>query len=176
MPYHDKEFQDLNRREEAQKRDTTPQALTPEERDALAWASRAGVSLNGVLTATRLADYIAHLEATIAAKDATIAAKKEWLIELGEKLVARLAEVATKDDRIEALERVALFLWDRLDDIDTLDDACKGDDTAFRKEAYRLQRRRFEVGSVSADGQTVALSGTPAPDALAGRAALQEDK
>jgi hypothetical protein len=36
-------------------------------------------------------------------------------------------------------------LWKLLDDIDTLDDACKGDDAAFRKSCYEKQRKRFDV-------------------------------
>jgi hypothetical protein len=36
-------------------------------------------------------------------------------------------------------------LWTLLDDIDTLDDACKGDDAAFRKRCYELQQRRHGI-------------------------------
>ena len=50
-------------------------------------------------------------------------------------------------------EKAARFLFDRLDDIDTLDDACKGDDHAFREQVRRVQRRRFEVAST--DGFSV---------------------
>ena len=38
-------------------------------------------------------------------------------------------------------------LWRILDDIDTLDDACKGDDALFRRSVYAMQRRRFEIVS-----------------------------
>jgi hypothetical protein len=36
-------------------------------------------------------------------------------------------------------------LWMLLDDIDTLDDACRADDAAFRKHAREVQRKRFAV-------------------------------
>jgi hypothetical protein len=36
-------------------------------------------------------------------------------------------------------------LWMLLDDIDTLDDACRADDAAFRKHAREVQRKRFGV-------------------------------
>lgn len=49
----------------------------------------------------------------------------------------------------------ALFLFDRLDDIDTLDDACKGDDALFRAEVRKVQRRRFEVADT--DGYNVSF-------------------
>jgi hypothetical protein len=37
------------------------------------------------------------------------------------------------------------FLWDLLDNIDTLDDACKDDDLAFRNLARTQQHRRYEI-------------------------------
>jgi hypothetical protein len=45
------------------------------------------------------------------------------------------------------------FLWDLLDDIDTLDDACRADDSAFRAAVRKLQKRRFEISS--SDGYSV---------------------
>jgi len=42
-------------------------------------------------------------------------------------------------------QRATFDLWKLLDDIDTLDDACKGDDAAFRKRCYEMQRRRFSI-------------------------------
>jgi hypothetical protein len=38
-------------------------------------------------------------------------------------------------------------LWDILDDIDTADDACKGDDAAFRQYVRKAVRRRFECAT-----------------------------
>ena len=38
-----------------------------------------------------------------------------------------------------------LALWQLLDDIDTLDDACKGDDAEFRQACYETQRKRFAI-------------------------------
>ncbi|WP_299663907.1 hypothetical protein [uncultured Ruegeria sp.] len=40
-----------------------------------------------------------------------------------------------------------IFLWDLLDDIDTLDDACKDNDAEFRNRVRQVQRRRFEISS-----------------------------
>lgn len=39
-------------------------------------------------------------------------------------------------------EKVALDLWRLLDDIDTLDDACKDNDASFRKHVYAVQQKR----------------------------------
>ena len=36
-------------------------------------------------------------------------------------------------------------LWKLLDDIDTLDDAAKDNDLAFRKGCYKVQRKRFDI-------------------------------
>jgi hypothetical protein len=36
-------------------------------------------------------------------------------------------------------------LWRMLDDIDTLDDACRDNDAAFRALVRDVQRKRFEV-------------------------------
>lgn len=53
-------------------------------------------------------------------------------------------------------EKVARFLWDLLDDIDTAGDIAKADDKTYRDMVERLQRRRFEVGNT--DGQTVTFA------------------
>lgn len=36
-------------------------------------------------------------------------------------------------------------LWKLLDDIDTLDDAVKSNDKAFREHTRTIQRKRFEI-------------------------------
>jgi hypothetical protein len=36
-------------------------------------------------------------------------------------------------------------LWALLDDIDTLDDACRDDDRAFRFHVRRIQKKRFDI-------------------------------
>lgn len=51
-------------------------------------------------------------------------------------------------DEIELLRRKAVALWDLLDDIDTLDDACRQDDHSFREATRTTQRRRFEIFSL----------------------------
>lgn len=61
----------------------------------------------------------------------------------------------------KAVEALAQALWGLLDDIDTLDDACRDDDKAFRDAVRKVQRRRFEFGST--DGHTVTF---PALSAL----------
>lgn len=45
------------------------------------------------------------------------------------------------------LERQAYLLWKLLDDIDTLDDACKDNDDLFRRSAYDVQQKRFDIMS-----------------------------
>ena len=36
-------------------------------------------------------------------------------------------------------------LWQLLDDIDTLDDACRDDDAAFRERVRAVQKKRWDV-------------------------------
>ncbi len=50
-------------------------------------------------------------------------------------------------------EKIARFLWGLLDDIDTLDDACKDGDAAFRAHVRARQKERWRVSE--SDGQTV---------------------
>jgi hypothetical protein len=54
-------------------------------------------------------------------------------------------------------EEKARFLWDLLDNIDTLDDACKDNNEGFRKLVYIQQRRRYEISTC--DGYTVLFNG-----------------
>lgn len=42
-------------------------------------------------------------------------------------------------------KKAALRLWMLLDDIDTLDDACRSSDATFRDAVRRTQRKRFGV-------------------------------
>lgn len=56
-------------------------------------------------------------------------------------------------------EAAARFLFDLLDDIDTLDDMAKADDAAYRAAVQKVQRRRFEVATT--DGYTVTFLPTP---------------
>jgi len=51
------------------------------------------------------------------------------------------------------LQTIAEFLFGLLDDIDTLDDACRDDDATFREQVRKVQQRRFEVAVT--DGQEV---------------------
>lgn len=43
----------------------------------------------------------------------------------------------------EMARRAAVALWMLLDDIDTLDDACRDNDAEFRRLARETQRLRF---------------------------------
>jgi len=45
----------------------------------------------------------------------------------------------------ERMREIAEFLFQRLDDIDTLYDACKGNKEAFYAQVARIHPRRFEV-------------------------------
>lgn len=36
-------------------------------------------------------------------------------------------------------------LWQLLDDIDTLDDACKDNDKLFRDKCYKIQQKRWKI-------------------------------
>lgn len=42
-------------------------------------------------------------------------------------------------------DKQVYHLWKLLDDIDTLDDAVKSNDRAFREHVRRIQRKRFEI-------------------------------
>ena len=45
------------------------------------------------------------------------------------------------------MNSAVVALWKLLDDIDTLDDACKGDNADFRNRCYEIQRKRFDIVS-----------------------------
>ncbi len=55
---------------------------------------------------------------------------------------------------LRRVERHREFLWQLLDDIDTMSDVAKSNDAQYRRQVERLQARRCEVGE-SRDGQTV---------------------
>ena len=55
----------------------------------------------------------------------------------------------------EKLQKMVNMLWMLLDDIDTLDDACRGDDSRFRKRAYQVQQKRHDI--VGSDGYRLIL-------------------
>ncbi len=54
----------------------------------------------------------------------------------------------------------AEFLFQLLDDIDTLDDVCKDDYQSFRDRTRQLQQRRHVVGA-SFDGHTITWGNPP---------------
>ena len=45
------------------------------------------------------------------------------------------------------------FLWKLIDDIDTMDDAAKNDDAAYRRGVGQIQNLRWQVGT--SDGYNV---------------------
>ena len=65
----------------------------------------------------------------------------------------------------------AMFLWDLLDNIDTLDDACKGNDLAFRKAVRKQQQRRYEISA--SDGYNVTFK-QDLPPTLSAAQTVQE--
>lgn len=58
--------------------------------------------------------------------------------------------IRSGQQRTKAAER----LWQLLDNIDTLDDSCRDNDVAFRREARKQQKQRFEIAE-SHNGQTL---------------------
>jgi hypothetical protein len=56
-------------------------------------------------------------------------------------------EVDALRAELKATETKSVKLWALLDDIDTLDDACGGEDDLFRTLTRNLQRKRFDIMS-----------------------------
>jgi len=77
----------------------------------------------------------------------------EWIDELR----ACIAQLERERDaalvEVEWYAIIARFLWTLLDNIDTLDDAVRDNDSAFRHNTRIQQKRRWEVGN--SDGYTV---------------------
>ncbi len=55
---------------------------------------------------------------------------------------------------LEHVKEQRLFLWNLLDNIDTLDDACKNDDALFRKAVREQQKRRWNISTSDGYGVT----------------------
>lgn len=71
-------------------------------------------------------------------------------------------EPAPPDTEIKRMHLIALFLWDLLDDIDTVSDMAKSNDKAYREAVERIQRRRFHVGSTNGHTVTFCTAAQPA--------------
>lgn len=69
------------------------------------------------------------------------------------------AELAALRSERDALRGAAEKLWDLLDRIDTADDACRGNDTAFRQRAREAFHARHAI--MSSDGYKLTLKETP---------------
>ncbi len=70
--------------------------------------------------------------------------------------------------------RTAYELWRLLDDIDTLDDACRENDAAFRKLTYAKQRKRFGIIAEPIVGELYDAYGPQLPETL-GSPGIQDD-
>ncbi len=68
-------------------------------------------------------------------------------------LIAEAGNVTSDEVPLLLQAAAAKFLWQLLDDVDSLDDSCRDDDKLFRERARALQKRRFEVGD--SDGYEV---------------------
>ena len=155
--------------------ETATPELTPEERAAaMEWAHQIMVPVDGLLA--QYADSAVLTDAELAAR---------LLLEQARELEKLRNSAAFADDtyrrrgldltdlrierdaykaRAEAAETHRQFLWDLLDNIDTLEDATKGDREAFYNATHRQHQRRWEISS--SDGYTVtwkagAAAGTP---------------
>ena len=53
-------------------------------------------------------------------------------------------------------------LWGIIDDIDSQDDACKDNDSAYRKRVSKLQSLRWDTG-IKSDGHSLTLDGDILP-------------
>ena len=56
---------------------------------------------------------------------------------------------------IERLKKQRKELWMLLDHIDSLDDACREHDDAFRKFTYKHQKQRFEIWNPESDAEVL---------------------
>jgi hypothetical protein len=76
----------------------------------------------------------------------TVSEFRKKMDEAAEMVAREQARVDSMSDRE--------YLWQLLDDVSTMDDACKGDDAAFRRNVRRIIEKRSYV-AVSEDGQTL---------------------
>jgi len=79
--------------------------------------------------------------------------------------------------RADYWREVCEHLWGLLDDVSTMDDACKSDDKAFRKRAYQIAERRNEYLQ-SPDGRGLKPLGivNPAVITLATQRTVRQQK
>lgn len=92
--------------------------------------------------------------------------------DLADHLRQSLEKLAAAEARAKRLESDREQLWAMLDDIDTLDDACKGDSEWYRSQARRISDKRKAI-LVSLDGHTLVQSGcdSDSPATASGSAA-----
>ena len=90
--------------------------------------------------------------------EALHSAREKLLAALSSSSVCRhAAEADALREGVAKLERVVRFLWQIIDDIDTVDDWAKGNDAAYRKTIRRIQAKRWETG-ISTDGYKLDLT------------------
>jgi hypothetical protein len=75
------------------------------------------------------------------------------IVEFRKRMDEAADAVAREQARVDSMSDRE-YLWQLLDDISTLDDMCKGDDAAFRKNVRRIIEKRTNVG-YSEDGHTL---------------------
>lgn len=105
-------------------------------------------------------------EVVAAAKAELDAASKGPYARWADSALATAAESCQPPARAMTPAEALRFLFGLLDDIDTLDDACKGDDAAFRRATHKRTKRRWETG-ITSDGYTLDLSGVGTNEAAA---------
>lgn len=59
---------------------------------------------------------------------------------------------------VKMLQGMVRELWDLLDDVDTMDDACRSSDSVFRLNVREIQKKR--AGILTSDGFNLHLPGT----------------
>ena len=106
---------------------------------------------------TKIHQYAVALKAYAQRKDAEAREQRELTgraIEQQGAFTRRIESLAQEKAALiaenDGLRKNAVNLWMLLDDIDTLDDACKGNDAMFRKKCYEIQRKRFSIISGAA--------------------------
>ena len=76
----------------------------------------------------------------------------------------------TRAEAVQAAEE----LWQLLDDIDTLDDACRDNDAVFRERVRKRVGKR--MGIMSSDGYKILWKGDPIPESFKSEAEVDPSK
>lgn len=87
------------------------------------------------------------------------AVEQDPMCELCAHVWTNLMPETNEEHDATGYESTAQFLFQLLDDIDTVSDMAKGDDAAYRRLVTEIQHRRFEVAET--DGYTVTFKARP---------------